>query len=497
MSLRSAFIFFSLLLLQVDTRAQTVKWSQPLLNNKKVPYLLILGEDYNENIYVLRSNLSLKNNKERSGFRNRTYQLQYFSGNLNLQWEKELRTSFEDGHITDVRLVNGKVIVTSYLLDKKSKNYYFFAQYLDDKSQWTGQPVLLDSFPAENFDDNDKPGLIHSHDQSMIAFSYRKIYKEDKFQVCRVIVMDTNLVSIYKKDIEIPVAASLFVPLDFLLTNNGSFFTLGIHYTTEKKVREPDQSYYELYGYNRLLDRPVNAAIRSDSRFLTDVGMTSDNINTSIVVAGFYSDKTTYSTAGVFYYALTEDSLRETKTIHTPFSGTYLQKFLGEPKENRELVNYSIDRLIVRKDGGVAIVAESVYKTSRSYFDYYMQAFISHIYYHYGNVMVLSINPDGNILWNNVITKDQNSVDDEGLFSSYFCAVTGGRLALVYNKYVEENSSVLLTSISATGAQRTDVLFNEVEKISLVVQTAKQVSDDRVIVPAFRQDKFYIISIDF
>ena len=49
--------------------------------------------------------------------------------------------------------------------------------------------------------------------------------------------------------------------------------------------------------------------------------------------------------------------------------------------------------------------------------------------------MVLSVNPDGNILWNNVINKDQNSVDDGGFFSSYFSAVTGGRLISFYNKF--------------------------------------------------------------
>ena len=63
------------------------------------------------------------------------------------------------------------------------------------------------------------------------------------------------------------------------------------------------------------------------NKFLTDVGITVDNINRSIIVAGFYSDKTAYSVVGVFYYALTEDSLQETKAINTPFSNTYLQKF--------------------------------------------------------------------------------------------------------------------------------------------------------------------------
>ena len=489
--------FLFLLTSCMALQAQSVKWSHPLQDNKKFPYLKILGEDENENFYVLKSNMSLEDDREHSGFRNRSYLLQYFSPELTLIWEKDLKSSYENGHISDVRLVNGKLIITSFLYDKKSKLYFFYSQYLGKDSKWIDKPVLLDSFSSESLDERNKPGLISSHDQSLVAFSYRQLTKADTTQSFRVILLDTNLVLKYSREIIIPASEQMFVPLEFVLTDSGSFVLLGIHYTTEKKIKAPDQSYYELYGYNFKRNRFVNASIRSETRFLTDVGITADNLNNKIVVAGFYSDKTTYSTAGIFYYALTEDSLADTKTIHTPFSTEYLKKFIIDQKENRELVNYSIDRLIIRKDGGVALIAESIYKTSRSYFDYYMQAYISHVYYHYGNIMVLSVNPDGNILWNNVISKDQNSVDDSGVFSSYFCAIIGGKLVSIYNKFADENSSVLMTNVDASGNQKTDVLFNELEKVSIAAQSARQIDDETILLPAYKQDKFYIIRFSF
>lgn len=106
-----------------------------------------------------------------------------------------------------------------------------------------------------------------------------------------------------------------------------------------------------------------------------------------------------------------------------------MQKFIGERKDGRskELVNYTIDRLIVRRDGGVAILAESFNRAERSYWDYYMQTYVYHYYYHYGNVMILSINPSGDILWNNVVSKDQNSIDDAGYSSSYISSIVSGK----------------------------------------------------------------------
>ena len=109
-----------------NSSGQVVKWSQPLVNNKKVPYLVILGQNEEENFFVLRSNMSLESDKEHSGFRNRTYQIQYFSSEMNLIWEKELKSSYEDGRISDVKMVNGKIVVTSYLNDKKSRRFYFY-----------------------------------------------------------------------------------------------------------------------------------------------------------------------------------------------------------------------------------------------------------------------------------------------------------------------------------------------------------------------------------
>jgi hypothetical protein len=477
--------------------SQTVSWSTNLQENKKTGYKLILGANDNGDFYMLSSNISLESDRDKEGFRNRIYLLSLFSADLRLNWEKELHSFSPDGHITDVKILNGKVIVTSYILNKKSKYVSFYTQYVTEEGKWGGEPALLDSFMTSDIDNDNKPKLIFSHDQSLIAFSYRMINTASQGQSFHVVVLDTALNVKYRKEINVDMPAGLFTPLNSVLTDRGSFFILGIHYTTEKRIKAPGQSFFELYGYNAPLDRPVNTQIKSSSYFLTDVGVSTDNVNNSIIVAGFYSEKSQYSTAGVFYYSLTEDSLKENHSINTPFSVQYLQKFMGDKKENRELVNFSIDRLFVRKDGGVGIIAESVYQTTRSYFDYYMQSFVSHYYFHFGNIMVLSVNPDGKILWNNVITKDQNSVDDDGYFSSYTCAVTSGRLAAIYNKYVEDNSSVLITFVDPTGAQKTNVLFNDLERVTIIPRSAKQIDEETILVPAYRENKFKIAKITF
>jgi hypothetical protein len=88
-------------------------------------------------------------------------------------------------------------------------------------------------------------------------------------------------------------------------------------------------------------------------------------------------------------------------------------------------------------------------------------------------------------------------VDDNGYYSSYFCAVTGGKLASVYNKYVEGSSSVLITFVEASGAQKTDILFREEEKVTVIPRSARQVDDQTLLMPAYKQNKLYIVEISF
>lgn len=479
--------------------AQTIQWSQQLTDDKKMQHLKIIGTD-ESGFYMLLSNLSFDDDRDRSGFRNRKYSLEYFDLELHLKWIQPLTSPVADAKIIAVQLLNNRILVISALTDKQTKLYRLYAQYLNNKGAFEGEPLVLDEFSYEKINDDSKPSVTVSHDQSKAVCAFRKIPVNNKEeQNYEAIVIDTNLKTIYKKELVVPLNAKHFTSLDFVLTDEANFFLLGIKFNTDKKVKAPNESFYQLYSYSFSRDATSSYEIKIEDRFLTDAGISADNLNKKVVVAGFYSDKTTYSTAGVFYYSVSEDSMAQATVKLSAFSPVFLSKFLGERKENnnRELVNYSIDRLILRKDGGAAILAESFFQTSSSYWDYYTQTYISHRYYHYGNLLVLSVNPDGSMLWGNSVSKDQNSTDDAGFYSSYCSAIVGGKIYAIYNKYIESQSSVLITTIDGTGNQHTDVLFNEVKNIAVVPHSAKQIDAETLLLPAFRENKLYIAKIEF
>ena len=162
--------------------SQKVRWSQPMADNSKFGYLKIIGSD-GDGFYVLRSNLSLSSTKDRSGFKSRKYLLQYYGMELNLHWEQELTAPAEGGKIADVQVMDDKVIVLFYTHDKANKKYNFYVQFINASGKWQDAAVLLDDFSADEFDEENKPGIMLSHDQTKFAMSYRKFQKDRK---CRL-----------------------------------------------------------------------------------------------------------------------------------------------------------------------------------------------------------------------------------------------------------------------------------------------------------------------
>ncbi|REJ84035.1 MAG: hypothetical protein DWQ44_03945 [Bacteroidetes bacterium] len=500
-AIKNSIITLSLVFLigsNYDCFSQQVKWSAPLSDDNKHPYLKILGEAPG-GFYMVRSNLSFGSTRVRSGFKTRKYILQKFSSAMSLQTEKELLAPAEAGVIADLEVIDEKVLVVFYTFDKQDRTYSFFAQYLDAALNYSGPAALIDKFASENIDDDNLPGVFYSRNRKMLAFTYRQIAKDKKSQSFTAVLLDSDLNNIYKKEIRFQIPARLYAPLTYVLSNEGNFYVLGIRFLTDKKVKAPGESFYTLHGYNRISGLYCDKEIKIEDKFLTDASVAADAYNKKIVVSGYYSDKTTYSTAGIFYYSMDEDSFSDSKVFTSAFPTSYLQKFIGERKENksRELINYSIDRLILRNDGGVGLAAESFYQTTRTYWDYYTQTMISHYYYNFGSIMVISVHPDGKLHWTNLVSKEQSSVDDGGFYSSYASVNSGGILYFIYNKYVSERSSVLITSIDGQGNQKTDVLFNEVERVSVLATAAKQIDEETLIMPAYRENKFYLITVSF
>jgi len=495
---KKALLLFVFLFTTASTFGYDVTWSRELDDNSRFSYLKILGATDN-GYFILRSNIAFDRGAEGSNFKNRRYLLQFFNASLNLSWEKEVQAAQENARIIDLQLISNQVLMISYNDKPSGSGYEVYAQYISEEGNLKGNSVLLDDFPFVRFDDDRRPAIVFSKDRSKFAFTYRKADKEDSEQTIIAVVMDTSLQKLYKKEWNIFSPIRRFSPTHFLLTNESDFYLLGVQYTTDKRVKLPGESYFSISGHHNSSDRIIRHDIKLEGKFLTDISIADDVLNHRLAVAGFYSETGMLASAGVFYTSLRKDSLTEAVIHFAPFTDELLQKSISDRNDFRkkELFNYYIDRLLLRKDGGAAVIAESYVESSRTFWDYYTQTMITHTYYRYGNIIAASFNPEGGMLWNNVIQKEQNSMDDDGYQSSYCSLITGGRFYAIFNKYIDRRSSVMIGWIDGQGNQKTDILFEEAERITVIARAAKQVDESTMIIPAFRQNRFYLAKVTF
>jgi len=97
--------------------APEVKWSAQLSENNKFNFLKIIGSS-GDGFFVLRSNMSLDDERDHTLFKSRKYLLQFFNSNLVMLWEKELKYTSPDVHIVAVYCINEKALIFSYTNDK-------------------------------------------------------------------------------------------------------------------------------------------------------------------------------------------------------------------------------------------------------------------------------------------------------------------------------------------------------------------------------------------
>jgi hypothetical protein len=151
----------------------------------------------------------------------------------------------------------------------------------------------------------------------------------------------------------------------------------------------------------------------------------------------------------------------------------------------------------LRNDGGAVIIAEAVYTTEYSYYDYYMRTFINRIYYHHDNVIQLSVNKDGSMTWANVIKKEQTSENRDDAYVSYAFAMSKGKLRCVYNRYLKRKTQVMLSSTDALGNEKLGELFSEDQDIFILPSAGKQVEENLLVIPAFKGKEFHLAGINF
>jgi hypothetical protein len=243
-----------------------------------------------------------------------------------------------------------------------------------------------------------------------------------------------------------------------------------------------------------------------ESDEITDLLVDFDEKNQRLVIAGLVTQGDPSRSNGYFAFSIRpQDIPIEAEILVNRFSSEFLAEVTGKkPGKVKELSDYELRDLVVRNDGGVIIVCETIKEfTRRSQITsptqvgdiYPLRGFVD--YYHEDLILIATF-PDGKEHWKKILFKKQFSQDDNAIYSSYFLFKTPSRVKLLYNDEIKNNNTVSEYVFDPAGnAERRSVLSTEYQNLKLRFRDAIQTGPSTLIVPSEKSWKINMVKIEY
>lgn len=354
--------------------------------------------------------------------------------------------------IERLEVLGDRIAVFSSFFDKKTKVNTLYLRLFNEADM---SPVGTIRKVADIGDASRKWqggfSLRLSPDEQKILVRVDLPYEKDAPERFKLQVYSANFDTEWEQDITLPYPDKEFSVSKTLVDDDGSVIVIGTKYAEKAEARELKKEERPAYTYMLLTyDGSGDAetrVIEAGDKFLQDLTITIPD-NGDILCGGFYGKKGESNQSGAFYMRLD----RKTKAImhqsYKEFSKEFITQYMTEKEEEKatrraekkgeeiELIKYDLDELVLREDGGVIMVGEQ--------YNFYTttvctttqnggQTCRTNYHYVHNDVVVVNVDPNGNIEWATKIPKRQHTVNDGGYFSSYAMTVKGDKLYFIFN----------------------------------------------------------------
>lgn len=484
-----------------QSKTATIKWGPELKGSKRGTLTETIG--YDESGYYVR------------GVEKSDIYLEKLDKNLNrvATWEfeeKDPDTKMKYG-LEGVSYFNNHILLFESNVDKDAKKNVLYMRTVNKKTM------------AAEGKRKKVSELDYESKRKVGGFDYRISREEEKLMIINfpppadkeandryeLTICDSTLNIVWSKKIELPYQNTLFYPSKWIVDDEGNAYVLGKLYKDKvRETRKGIQNFaYHIIAFTNKGQDKVDYEIKIAEKFVTDITF---NVNDKgdIVCSGFYSKIGRASIDGCFYMTL--DPLTKNVKVSNlkEFGLDFLTSGMTEKQEKKakkreekgkdiELLEYDLDKLVLKDDGGCVLIGEQfyIYTTTVS------NGKSSYTVYHYvyNDIIVININPEGKIEWAQKIPKRQNTANDGGFYSSYAVAINKEKIRIIFNDHKDnlapkkqgdwenfslkdKNGIVTLATIDKDGTVTRESLFSLAEtEVAVRPKVCDQINDDQIL----------------
>lgn len=438
-----------------------------------------------------------------------------YDRNMRFSWEKELEMRGRNVRLlTSVAKQDGSGFHLLYIYRKNSHNYLQLDEY-NPAGNLKDSTTLIDFGVFTTAPENE---IYRSEDETKLLM----LINEQQGKT-RCIGIDLKTLSlIYDQELQ---PDKYFYGDDFMqaeITNAGQTFFVLERDNFRSKRKEHKYEVHTITPGQGSVDPKIAQKIEASDRLtggrtfgmfelnlgdsLTyDVYFRYDNRNEKLVAGGLYTTRDFTKADGYFWLRVDPGSPASAKPVFNPFPLTLIKNVEGKKynKKNPGINQLSIKDLVLREDGGALVITERNRQLERRSNASRTQIIGTYgirplVDYHYDELVVFSIHPDGEAHWSNILHKKQYSQDDGGVYSGYFLMENPTSLRFLFNDEIRFENTVSEYVVNGRGEFDRNSLFHTRDlDLRLRFRDGIQVAANEMILPSEHRNKLRLVKMTY
>lgn len=341
-----------------------------------------------------------------------------YDQDLRPSWSKEVMEQNGRKNLDFLSVIGENILVfVSEFFPKEGviKTYYY--RY-DLEGNLLGDQEILSVYPNQKEQKVDLQYVLSSNKRKLLC--YKNLENRRESEKVLYYIFDEKGAYTRSGEIALTFPDNQFTVKSLQVSNEGNVFLLGQLFLTNR-INSPHSFKYLMYRYDTRTELKTEVEIDLGDRYITDLAFKLDR-DENIFLAGFYSYSNTDRMIGTVMQKISPEGVKLIDTTE-PFSKDFLANYLspGQINRGRELRNFYLNKIVLRSDGGVLLMAEKFYITYQTYRDA-AGYIVDREIYHYEDVILTSVSAEGKIEWQKIVEKNQMSQDPSTL--SYFNAMS-------------------------------------------------------------------------
>lgn len=378
-----------------------------------------------------------------------------------------------------------------------------YAARLDNKARMLQKPVPLDSTKMSWFSSDKKyySSVMSSDKSKLMVFGLGN--HKDKKLFLNTTLLDASSLNIIAKGEPYIEGDNDFTLGQSLLANDGTLY-MSAYEGEGSRNYSGDAWLFRLSPDGQF----NNITLPLGTNYLSGMYIKLNDASHDVYIGALYSGKKSGNLDGVVYglYSSASNSFSSFKMI--PFDDQ-LRNATDDRNKKKAFNDFEVRNLIVKNDGGFILILESYYVTTRTssygnnlgyYYSWYNNSYAttSTREYHYGDVVTIDYDIDGNRKWHSFIRKEQYSQEDGGLFSSYALLNSGGSLVFLYNDFTSSKSTLNLAAVDVDGnLQMKKMNPGRNDGVDWIPRSGKQTDLRELLIPVLRKNSLGFARVVF